>query len=61
MRVCRPAEAGSGGWRIGLEDLATGTRMGFVTLEAFFAFCESPVVQGAGTGGSEPDAAGPES
>ena len=41
LRIWHSAEGDPQGYRVSLQDLATGERLGFATLESLFAFFET--------------------
>jgi hypothetical protein len=41
LRIWHSAEGDPHGYRVSLQDLATGERLGFATLESLFAFFEA--------------------
>ena len=41
LRIWHSPEGDPQGWRVSLQDLGTGERLGFATLESLFAFFET--------------------
>jgi hypothetical protein len=48
LRIWHSPEGDPQGWRVSLQDLVTGERLGFATLESLFAFFETAETEANG-------------